>query len=156
MSKGISSELYGKYDHKLDPKNRVAIPSEWRNSEECPLILLEASKQNAPILKALSPEYFRSLVENIRKMATAHGDMSMAAIDAYIGRMYAECVPTAISAQGKLLIPKKMCARLGLSGEAKLVGRGPYFEVWNPEAYAEAEARELSALKSLNDEFGVF
>ncbi|MCD7798853.1 MAG: hypothetical protein LUG84_05525 [Akkermansiaceae bacterium] len=156
MPEGISSELYGKYDHKLDPKNRVAIPSEWRHSEECPLILLEATKQNFPVIKAFSPEYFRSWVKSIRRKAAAMSDVSMAAIDSFIGHMYAECVSATISAQGKLLIPKKMCARLGLSGEARLVGRGPYFEVWSPEAFIAAEERELAALKCLNDEFGVF
>ena len=29
----VSVNLFGAYTHKLDPKNRIAIPAEWRPSE---------------------------------------------------------------------------------------------------------------------------
>ena len=31
----VSDNLFGAYTHKLDPKNRIAIPAEWRPTEGC-------------------------------------------------------------------------------------------------------------------------
>lgn len=151
MSKGISSELRGKFDHKLDPKNRVSIPSEWRLGDECPVYLLEAKKEGKSIVKVLSPEKFKRWVDEIEAR-----DMSMAQKDLIIGKLHADCVGATINAQGKLLIPKRMCEGIGLNTDVKLVGRGAYFELWEPSNFAAAEQLELEKLMELNSELGIF
>ncbi len=151
MSKGISSELRSKFIHKLDPKNRVAIPSEWDPSEGCPLLLLEAKKEGLRMIKALTHEKFDEYVEMVRT-----SDKTPAAKESMIGRLYADCVETAISVQGKMLIPKKMCEQANLSGEVRLVGRGSYFEIWKPEVFEEFERLEAARLEEVNADFGIF
>lgn len=149
-------ELYGQFDHKLDPKNRIAIPSEWRTADEYPVILLESTDQGFPIVKAFSPEVFRANVDKIRTKAAQMPHVTTADIDRFVGRMYAEALAGTVNAQGKLLIPKKLGVKLELEGVARLVGRGTHFEIWKPEAFDAAKASELAALASLNLEFGVF
>ena len=151
MSNGLSSELCGKYDHKLDPKNRVAIPSEWRCGDECPVVLLESSKEGYPMVKVTSPEQFRAWVDEIR-----NSDRPMGAKNRYVGRMYAECLHGVINAQGKLLVPKKMCTRLELDADIKLVARGNFFELWKPESFTLADQIELATLEEMNEVFDVF
>lgn len=156
MPSCLPRELFGQFDHKLDPKNRIAIPSEWRTAEEYPIILLESTDQGFPIVKAYSPEFFRSHVEKIRAKAAQMPHVTTADIDRFVGRMYAEALCGTVSAQGKLLIPKKIGMKLELEGVARLVGRGTHFEIWKPGAFDAAKASELAALTPLNLEFGVF
>ncbi len=151
MLKGISSELRSKFIHKLDPKNRVAIPSEWEPGEGCPLLLLEAKKEGLKMIKALTHAKFDEYVAMVRS-----SDKTPAIKEMVIGRLYAECVETVISAQGKMLIPKKMCEQANLSGEVRLVGRGSYFEIWRPDVYDEFECLEKARLEEFSAEFGIF
>lgn len=151
MVQGISSELRSKYDHKLDAKNRIAIPSEWRPSEGCCLLLLESKRQGHPMIKALTHDKFKELVETIN--AT---DYTPAQKDMLVGKLHSDCLETAINGQGKMLVPKRMLERIGFSSDVKLVGRGGYFEIWRPELYDEVEQLEAAKLEELNAELGIF
>lgn len=151
MAQGLSSELRSKYDHKLDAKNRIAIPSEWRPSEGCCLLLLESQREGRPMIKALTYEKFDELVETIN--AT---DYTPAQKDMLIGKLHSDCVETAINAQGKMLVPKRMIDRAGFRSDVKLVGRGRYFELWKPELYDEVRRLEEEKLQALNENLGIF
>lgn len=151
MPQGISSELRSKFKHKLDPKNRLAIPAEWEPGEGCPLFLLEAKKEGLMMVKVLTLDKFREYVDMIR-----NSDKTPATKESMIGRLYAECVETTINAQGKMLIPKKMCELADLSGDVRLVGRGSFFELWKPDVYDEFEIREKARLEDVNADFGIF
>ena len=52
----VSDNLFGAYTHKLDPKNRIAIPAEWRPSEGCALLLLSGRRLDLPTVKAYTRE----------------------------------------------------------------------------------------------------
>ncbi len=151
MPKGFSNELRSKFDHKLDPKNRIAIPSEWAADSGCPILLLEAKKEGLTVIKALTQDKFQEYVTLIQE-----SDKTPVIKDILIGKLYADCVETTINAQGKMLIPRKMCDRSELTGEVKLVGRGSYFEIWQPERYEEYERLELARLEEVNADFGIF
>lgn len=152
MSQGISSELRSKFDHKLDVKNRIAIPSEWRPSEGCCLFLLEAKREGLPMIKALTQEKFADYVNDVEI-----SDLSRKDKDKFIGRLHSVCVETTINGQGKMLIPRKMIDQLALvSSDVKLVGRGKFFEIWEPNLYEEAERLESDSIMKLNDQLGIF
>ena len=100
----VSDNLFGAYTHKLDPKNRIAIPAEWRPTEGCALLLLSGRRLELPTVKAYTREKFQQLIDKIE----ATPGYTEAQIDLFIGRLYANCVEAIINAQGKLLIPKQM------------------------------------------------
>ena len=151
MVEGISSELRSKYDHKLDAKNRIAVPSEWRCGDGGVLLLLESSREGKPMIKALTHGKFCEYIAIIRESSYTPAQKDM-----LIGKLHAECVETAVNGQGKMLIPKKMCDRGGLGSDVRLVGRGGYFEVWKPELYDEVELLEAAKLEELNINLGIF
>lgn len=152
MGEGISSELRSKYDHKLDAKNRIAVPSEWRTGDSGGvLLLLESTREGKPMIKALTHGKFREYIETIRSSI-----YTPAQKDLLIGKLHAECVETAVNSQGKMLIPKQMCERGRFHGDVKLVGRGGYFEIWKPELYDEVDRLEAAKLEELNINLGIF
>ena len=64
----VSDNLFGAYTHKLDPKNRIAIPAEWRPTEGCALLLLSGRRLELPTVKAYTREKFQQLID--KKEAT--------------------------------------------------------------------------------------
>lgn len=147
----VSEDLFGTYTHKLDPKNRIAIPSEWRPSEGCSLLLLSGKRLGAATVKVYTKDRFLQIVEKIR---TADG-FTEAQIDMYIGRLYANCVEAIINGQGKLLIPKGMCDHASLGVTVQLAGRGGYFELWDPAEYERVSALEEDSVAKINNSFGI-
>ena len=148
----VSDNLFGAYTHKLDPKNRIAIPTEWRPSEGCALLLLSGRRLDLPTVKVYTRDKFLQLIEKIK---SAPG-YSEAQIDLFIGKLYANCVEAIINAQGKLLIPKPMCEHAQLSSAVRLAGRGGYFELWEPSTYEEVALRENTSISDINQSFGIF
>ena len=136
----VSDNLFGAYTHKLDPKNRIAIPTEWRPSEGCALLLLSGRRLDLPTVKVYTRDKFLQLIEKIK---SAPG-YSEAQIDLFI------------NAQGKLLIPKPMCEHAQLSSAVRLAGRGGYFELWEPSTYEEVALRENASISDINQSFGIF
>ena len=57
-----------------------------------------------------------------------------AIVDGHIG------LATEVSSQGKLLIPKAPRENLKLADQATVVGRGPHFEIWEPENFKVANS----------------
>lgn len=148
----VSDNLFGAYTHKLDPKNRIAIPGEWRPSEGCSLLLLSGRRLELPTVKVYTREKFLQLIDKIRSVP----EYNEAQIDLFIGKLYANCVEAVINAQGKLLIPKQMCEHAKLLSSVKLAGRGGYFELWEPIAYEEVSLRETASISDINQSFGIF
>ena len=130
----VSDNLFGAYTHKLDPKNRIAIPAEWR-----------------PTVKAYTREKFQQLIDKIE----ATPGYTEAQIDLFIGRLYANCVEAIINAQGKLLIPKQMCEHAQLSSSVRLAARRGYFELWEPSLYEEVSRRENANISDINQSYGI-
>lgn len=152
MGEVYASELRGKFDHKLDPKGRVAVPADWVNGQEISIYLLESSREGLPTLRALTNSKLAQMEQTVRD----HPSLTPAQKDSVIGKLNADCIAASINAQGKLGISKRLCERLELENDVKLVGRGDYFEIWRPEIFAKAESLELEKLASINAELGFF
>ncbi len=148
----VPISLFGNHLYKMDPKNRVAIPSEWRPGEGCALLLLAGRRVELPTVKVYTRDKFMEIVEKV-KASTKYTE---AQIDLFIGKLFANCEEAEVNAQGKLLIPRNMCEHAQLSNQIRLVSRGGYFELWAPENYAEANARENESTIDINQEFGIF
>lgn len=74
------------------------------------------------------------------------------------GKLYSSCQKTKLNPQGKLLIPKALCAHpdLEAEGQVTLVGRGTYFEIVSPENYEEMRVREEEEIAKLNADMDIF
>ena len=132
----------GNVTHKLDPKSRVAVPANWRATQEGVLVMIEAHNEGRPVLKCYTQESFAEKIEAIREYAREHG-VNPGELDQYVGKITGCSFEAEVSSQGKLLIPKPQRERMNLSDSATIVGRGTYFEIWSPldfEAIHSAEA----------------
>ena len=149
----VSSVLFtGNVTHKLDPKRRVAIPAGWRVSQDPVLRLIESSSDGYPIIKCYTRDGFAAKMESIRTQAEASG-ANPGDIDRYIGIITGRCMEAEVSSQGKLLIPKQQRDRLKLGDTAVIVGRGGYFEIWEPADFAASNSPEAIGKLGLDQIF---
>jgi len=147
--------LQGVYEHKLDPKCRVSVPADWRHvTGGSQLWLLQSTSYELPALRVLT----ESEILNMLKDVEGNEKWTVAQKKQMRGRLHARCLMTTLNPQGKLLIPKAWCKKpeIEASGQAMLVGRGSYFEIFNLSNYDEMCRREEEATASLNTDVDFF
>lgn len=149
-----SQHLAGRYDHKMDPKYRVAVPSEWRPGQGQALRLLETKSYGMSLVVALTEEEYDTRLRQIEEDPV----MSVLEKRQMAGILHSRCRPVTVNEQGKMLIPKDWSERAGLpaDGPVVLVGRGRYFEIWSAEKFAQVEERENEKLAAHNERLGIF
>lgn len=142
--------------HKLDPKYRVAIPSDWRAAQTETLYLLMAKHENRyNIIKCFTESAFSEKIANIRATAAEQG-YTLGQIDNYVGNIICSCSQADVSAQGKLLISKGLREHLDVIDYVYLVGKGDHFEIWLPSDYEEAHAPEKLMQNPMEQLFRIF
>jgi MraZ protein len=147
--------LEGDYEHKLDPKNRVSVPAEWRSlTGDGALRLLQSSKYKVPTIRVLTENEYDEMLQTVDGME----NWTPAEKKNMKGKLHSRCQKVALSDQGKLLIPKTWCETSGLEpgGVIKLVGRGTYFEIFSPINYKLMTEREDAETAKLNEEVDFF
>ncbi len=147
--------LEGDYEHKLDPKNRVSVPADWRILMDGGVLrLLQSSKYKVPTLRVLTEQEHDYMLRTVDEMV----DWNPAEKKSMKGKLYSDCQKVAMSDQGKILIPKAWCGRPGLEadGMIHLVGRGTYFEMFSSENYLLMREREDAETARLNEEVDFF
>lgn len=154
MSRVSPVTFTGNVTHKPDAKSRVSVPAGWRAAHGAVLSLIESHREQYPVVKCYTQEGFEELLTDVRTQAAAHG-ATPGQIDQYIGSIAGCSFEAEVSTQGKLLIPKAQRERLKLTDAVVLVGRGAYFELWNPADYAAANSPEQLAANSLDKLFNI-
>lgn len=138
----------------MDPKNRVAIPPEWRPGAGEALHLLQSESYNLPVIKVLTEaEYLRRVAD-----VEGHPGLNQAEKRKLLGRLAASCVEANVNPQGKMLVPKEACQAAQLQADMPVVltGRGTYFEIWSVENFRKMVAAELAETNALNADLDIF
>ncbi len=127
----------GKYNHTLDPKFRMFIPSKYR----------EKLGQNFTICRGEAPNQCLYLYPNetweeiCEELNTMYGSE-----EAYWNRrmtcMSAEDVT--MDSQGRITISQEMREFAGLTSEVVLIGNLKHMEVWSPEVWAKTLETAMS------------
>lgn len=131
----------GEYEHALDEKNRLVVPSKFRTfikteEDREGFFLLQSPARDERCLRMYTPNGWRRQHEVIRREAEKAENPS----EFY--RMYAshaEFVPA--DTQGRVVLPQKWLDTAGLSREVLLVGSFDWIEVWDPKEYRTNQDR---------------
>lgn len=136
--------------YKMDPKFRVSIPTAWRPEAGSMLFLLFSKTHEMPVIKVLSQEAFNERVETVK-----NSDLTPAKKQALLGSLSMLCREASVNDQGKLLVPKDLSEKAGISADTEVVlaGRGMHFEVWNKDNHERA--LEIEMAQDDVDELGI-
>jgi MraZ protein len=139
----------GNFRHAIDDKNRITIPSRWRDGNGQEFLLLADAKQQC--LLVMSSEEFD------RMSAAASSDPNVSARDRRIfsRHLHARAEHGASDRQGRLVLPEHFCKELGLKGEVALVGGRGRFEIWNLSRWKRAHEEETATYQHVADLIGL-
>ncbi len=128
----IAKDYTGKFEFGVDEKRRVQVPAKWRpQAEGVEFAVIVWKDKEGPCLRVLPPSRFAKLRTDLEAMPA--GD-SKTYLKRFIGANTEHC---ALDKAGRICLPEKMMAAIGLKDDAVLVGVVDQFEIWNPEKYAE-------------------
>jgi MraZ protein len=131
-------EFAGEFCHGLDSKNRITIPSRWRQSDADEFFLMP-DRENK-FLRAMPPGQFRAVADKVAADPTlSNSDRAV-----FMRHFYSRAQHASADKQGRLLLPEDYCKRLGLSGEVVLVGAHDRFEIWNKEVWKSTQETEAA------------
>jgi MraZ protein len=121
------ARFFGRYEHSLDDKGRVILPSKFRGNFEHGGYLTEYTDG---CLSLWTPDQFEQQMESMLERAAAGKS------DRNLARLWASTSHEAeIDRQGRMAIPLRLREYAGLEGDVLVLGAIDRVELWNREAW---------------------
>ena len=60
--------------------------------------------------------------------------------DTLTAALFANAQQLAFDGEGRVVLPESLISHAALAEQAAFVGRGPLFEIWNPDAFADYQS----------------
>lgn len=127
------SGLLGSYLHQIDEKGRISLPAAFRRgSADRPMVLVQVH----PEALTLYPEPAWTEAEaRLRELLRLQP-----ASRPYVLGVTANAVEVVPDKQGRILVPQRLLAAVGIEGSALLVGVIDRMEIWSPPRFEAAVA----------------
>lgn len=118
----------GRYEHNIDEKGRLTIPSRYRELLENGAYVTQGFDHN---LIVHPTAFFEELSQKVNRLA--YNDPNARQLKRF---MFSTAERCDIDRAGRILIPQFLREAAGLNNAVILVGAGDYFEIWAPEHWA--------------------
>jgi MraZ protein len=122
----------GLYEHSLDSKDRLTVPSRFRSDLAEGVVL---SKGFDPCVWVQPTEAFEQLTDRFLSPHSPFG----ADARQLRRRLHGDSFDDTLDSAGRIRIPRRLLEHAGLDGNCVVVGAGEYLEIWNAEAWAKQE-----------------
>lgn len=135
MAWAMPTVFSGTHPHKVEPRGRVSIPSDFRR------VLREAEAGELMMVPQLRDDRAHMFFteKGLRAYVRSFDDQDLdaegqrAIDDAITG----EARALVIDDMGRIVIPEEYRTVIGVTADCVFVGGGSYFEMWEPAALAE-------------------
>lgn len=135
----------GSFDHSLDGKGRVIIPSSFRDAlGEDFTITINPTKTAVAIYPK---EVWNQQLERLSHI----NPMDKVGLQYERYLMSVSFSGNNMDAQGRVLVPVKLRQKIGLTRDIVFVGLNHYIEIWDAEVYAKMEAQTEDEFDTLVD-----
>lgn len=132
--------FFGTYEHNLDDKGRLVIPSKLREEAGNKIYIMKGFDNSLSIYKL---EEFEKLTQQFNSNAFNHK-----VYRDYLRVRLASTCELEVDKQGRVQLPIQLLKRYNIGKEVVVIGAGDHMEVWNK---AEFEAYEAEASKGFED-----
>ncbi len=119
----------GQYHHTLDTKNRLTIPSRYRELLARGAYVMQGFDGN---LMVFTSSAFEAISQRASQLSVT--DEKTRALKRLI---FSTADYLEVDKSGRILIPEFLRLAADVRSEAVLAGVGDYFEIWSPERWAE-------------------
>ena len=140
--------ILGRADHRLDPKRRFTIPSDWFERMGRPAqVYAMPSLSRMRCLDVFCPSEFDKRMEIFR--STALSDAMTSRFTSRIGELIS-CIT--VDSQNRIRVKDSLLAYAGLEEDVVLIGAGFHFEVWSLMERPKLDGNEADILEQLASE----
>ena len=139
----------GEFRHSIDEKNRITIPSRWREADGEDFIILP--EPHHQYLLVMSPEEFARM----SREAEANSNVAPRDRRIFSRQLHSRAQHGASDRQGRLVLHEELCKQLGLKGEITLVGGRGRFEIWNLQKWKRAHEEETPTYQHVANLIGL-
>ncbi len=132
--------------NKIDSKGRVSVPATFRaalGSQSFPgIVALPLHKYRA--IRCAGMDWMEELGRTVNKT-----DLFSEEQDDLTSTIFGDTKQLPFDGEGRIMLPANLASHAGIDGVAAFVGRGPFFEIWEPKALEtyKAEARQRALEK---------
>lgn len=121
----------GQYEHQMDPKGRVSLPSAFRRGTEGErFVLMQWERDNLTLFPQEKWEELQAELLAFRRKNPRGAN--------HLRRLVANAIEVALDKQGRILVPAALQTAAGLSGAVLLVGAIDRVELWDPDRYSQS------------------
>jgi MraZ protein len=122
----IEQMFYGQFEHTIDEKGRLTIPSRYREELSSDTLVLTTGFEHSLIV--LTPEIFSIVSNQVRSKPITNPTSRQ-----FRRYFFSHAQELEIDKTGRILLPAFLRETANLTDSAVLVGNGDYFELWSPE-----------------------
>lgn len=136
----------GSYKHSLDAKNRVFIPSKFREELGDEFYI---TRKFDTYLSIYTAEEWQAYVEKIEKLPESEA----VEIQDFLLGAAQKCVP---DSSGRIILDDQLAAHAGIKKNIVFVGVGKQIRIWAEEVWAEREqSRDFSKMREIMKMYGL-
>lgn len=126
--------FYGEYQHSIDPKGRVIVPSKFRDGLGEKFIVTKGLDN---CLFAYSSEEWSNLEAKLRTLPFTDKD-----VRSFIRFFFAGAAECEVDKQGRILIPQNLREYAGLGKDIYVIGVSTRVEVWDKDKWEKYSSDE--------------
>lgn len=131
----------GEYRHNLDSKNRLIVPSKFRDQLSSTVYVTEWMDG---CLAAYGETQWNEMVEKLNRLPKTNKAARM-----YVRRITGKADVCPIDPQGRILLPQFLIRDTGIAKACVVVGVSDHFEIWPAERYDEYDDETDENLEDL-------
>jgi len=126
------AELLGTHSYQLDPKGRISLPARFREAFADGAVLTLG--QDGCLFCFPRAEW------ELRAAEVRDPPLSDAEGRAYARMFFGKAEPVELDSQGRLLVPQRLRAEVGIRKEAVVLGVYDRMEIWDRQTHERYEA----------------
>ena len=137
----------GEFNHSLDSKNRIFIPSKHREELGETFMAVRSIRENC--IKVYSMAEWDNFLKPIMELPRKTSEATLR----FLHRNASQVTP---DSQGRILLPTGLVEHAEIKKNAVIVGCGNYAEIWSEENYNKSiEAEDIDAIRMALEEAGL-
>jgi len=125
--------MTGSYDHKIDDKGRLFIPSDIRHELG---EVFHVTISNEDCLTAYSNDSWERFLEKVRAMPIRKQPK--------MRPFFSNAARCELDKQGRFLLSQKLRDRVGIKKDVAVVGLGTVVQFWNLETFKQINEQETT------------
>lgn len=124
----------GTYEHKVDAKGRVQIPSNLRQAGSgtvySKFVLVVGPDGCLSLFVKEGRDSFENFSEAFESLLTGQGNVL-----AFMREFYSNIQDVEVDTQGRILVPKALREKAGIGDNVLIIGAGKWIDIWDKARY---------------------